>query len=184
MPVCREKFIWSQRKRCFHLRPSVDISDWLFDPSSLTARIIATCKGRFSVRVLSVQRGLPRLDETLALGMRDRNQALVRQVLLCCDDEPRVYARTVIPLTSLRGKLRGLTRLGNKPLGAVLFADHTMRRSEIEVTRITAQHACYATMQTGSSVAIWGRRSVFRLYNRPLLVSEFFLPAISKNKCS
>jgi len=176
MSVCREKIIWGQRRRCIHLRPPAVSADWLFDPASLTGRIVATCKGQFSVRVLSVQRGFPRLDETLALGMRARNQALVRQVLLCCDGEPWVYARTVIPLTSLRGKLRGLTRLGNKPLGAVLFADRTMRRGEIEVTRLTAQHACYAAMQTGTRESVWGRRSVFHLYNRPLLVSEFFLP--------
>lgn len=180
MPACRKKLVWSQRKQCVHVRPPVDVADWLFDPGSLTSRIITACKGRFSVQVLSVQRGLPRLDETLALHMRDRNQALVRQVLLYCNDVPWVYARTVIPLTSLRGPLRGLTRLGNKPLGAVLFANRTMRRSAIEVTRLMPQHPCYAAMEYSDGNEIWGRRSVFHLHNKPLLVSEFFLPTLGQ----
>lgn len=125
-----------------------------------------------------MKRGLPRLDESLALHLRDRNQALVRQVLLYCNEVPWVYARTVIPLTSLRGPLRGLTRLGNKPLGAVLFANRTMRRSAIEVTRLMPQHPCHAAVQHAGKEIIWGRRSVFHLHNRPLLVSEFFLPGI------
>lgn len=178
MSVCRSKITWRKRKQCLTLRAPVHIADWLFDPSSLTARLISACDGRFRVEVLSVQRGLPRLDEMLALHMRERNQALVRQVLLYCNDTPWVYARTVIPLTSLRGPLRGLTRLGNKPLGAVLFANKTMRRSEIEVTRLMPQHPCYASMRQHGRQTIWGRRSVFHLHKKPLLVSEFFLPAI------
>lgn len=179
MSFCRKKIFWGQRRHCFHIRPPVDIADWLFDSASLTARIVAACKGKFSVKVLSMKRGLPRLDESLALHMRDRNQALVRQVLLYCDNVPLVYARTVIPLTSLRGPLRGLTRLGNKPLGAVLFASPTMRRSEIEVTRLMPQHPCYAAMKHAGGEAVWGRRSVFHLHGRPLLVSEYFLPGIA-----
>lgn len=178
MPPCLETLNWNQRQQCMHVRPPVAIADWLFDPASLTARIIATCKGKFSVRLVSVERSLPRLDESLALNMRGRNQAVVRQVFLCCDDVPLVYARTIIPLTSLRGPLRGLTRLGTKPLGAVLFAVPTMRRSVIEVARLTPQHPCYAAIQTHGSETIWGRRSVFHLHGRPLLVSEYFLPGI------
>ncbi len=30
---------------------------------------------------------------------------------------------------------------------------------------------------------IWGRRSVFRLSGKPLLVSEIFLPEISRTPC-
>ena len=178
MSLCLEKLIWKQRKQCLILRPSADMADWLFDPASLTARIVGACKGKFSVKVLSMQRSLPRLDELLALRMRGRNQAVVRQVLLYCDDVPLVYARTIIPLTSLRGPLRGLTRLGSKPLGAVLFASPTMRRSDIEVTLLTPQHACYDVMQNSGKELIWGRRSVFHLHGRPLLVSEYFLPGI------
>lgn len=178
MSPCLEKLNWRNRKQCLYLRPTDNIADWLFDPASLTARIVADCKGKFSVRVLSMARSLPRLDEMLALHMGGRQQALVRQVLLYCDEVPLVYARTIIPLTSLRGPLRGLTRLGNKPLGAVLFASPTMHRSEIEVTQLTPQHACYAVMQNAGNEPIWGRRSVFHLHGRPLLVSEFFLPAI------
>ena len=178
MSACRKHLIWKRRTQCLHVRPSHVASDWLFDSGSLTARLIAACDGKFRVEVLSQRREFPRRDEMLVLGLRSRQQAQVRQVLLTCNDVPWVYARTIMPLASLQGALRGLTRLGNKPLGAVLFANPGMQRSEIQVTQLSAQHPCYAVLADKAREALWGRRSVFYLYNRPLLVSEFFLPAI------
>jgi chorismate lyase len=178
MRSCGKNLVWKHRKQCLHVRPDSAVTDWIFDPASLTARLIAACKGQFRVEVLSLQCGLPRRDEARALKMSSRQLAQIRQVLLYCNDVPWVYARTIMPVSSLQGALRGLTRLGNKPLGAVLFANRTMRRSVIEVTRLTAQHPCYAALLNPGNETVWGRRSVFHLHDRPLLVSEFFLPAM------
>lgn len=178
MSGCRSLLRWCNRKQCLSRRIPGDVKDLLFDTSSLTARLVKKCAGRFRVEVLSVQRTTPTPDEIRALGLRYRSHALIRQVLLYCDDTPWVYARTVIPMTSLRGSLRSLTKLGNKPLGAVLFADKTMRRSEMEITALKPGHLCYPWTRHPGPETIWGRRSVFRLHNKPLLVSEFFLPGV------
>jgi chorismate--pyruvate lyase len=66
-------------------------------------------------------------------------------------------------------------------LGAVLFADPSMRREEVEVACIRPGQYAFdvATSRLDSPPGcIWGRRSVFFLEREPLLVSEVFLPAL------
>jgi chorismate--pyruvate lyase len=156
---------------------------WLLDTGSLTQRLVAACPGAFAVRLLGQQRTRPLREEAAALELVDGVQALVRQVQLQCDTQPWVLARTVIPLTTLTGPRRRLTHLGNRSLGAVLFADPTMARDPVEVTRLTPGSPLYAAVTASlrnPPAELWGRRSVFRLGGRPLLVSEFFLPSIAR----
>jgi chorismate--pyruvate lyase len=152
---------------------------WLLDPASLTRRLQGLCNGEFRVRVLSQVRGRARLDEAWALGMRRGGLAIIRQVQLLCDEHPWVYARTVIPVSSLQGRLRRLARLGARPLGSMLFADRGMWRGVVELARICPGETLYAdAVRNPRQVRseIWGRRSIFRLAHKPLLVSEIFLP--------
>jgi len=105
----------------------------------------------------------------------------IREVYLLCDAQPWVFARTVIPTRTLTGPRRRLTRLRGKPLGAVLFADPAMKRSQIEIARIQNGQALFDDATSQLSVTpdeIWGRRSAFFLGGKPLLVSEIFLPNI------
>lgn len=156
-----------------------ELCSWLLDPASLTLRLQQLCPGRFRVRVLSQGWGAPCTDEARLLGMRQGRRAIIRQVQLLCDGQPWIYARTVIPVTSLRGRLRRLARLGTRPLGGMLFADRGMRRGTVELARIRSGQAMYAAATSHMQqrpAEIWGRRSVFRIAARPLLVSEIFLP--------
>ena len=153
--------------------------------SSLTQRLQQTCGGGFGVEVVSQRMEPPMLSEAQAMQRPPQELALVRQVRLMCDGEPWVFARTVIPLPSLHGRLRQLALLGNRPLGAVLFADPTMKRSDIEVACVGQNKRLYhMAMQgvAGGVSEIWGRRSVFTLHSRPLLVSEFFLPPLASRR--
>lgn len=157
-----------------------ELAGWLLDTASLTQRLLQLCAGQFSVRLLSQVWGRAQHDEARALGMRPEGRAMIRQVQLLCGNRPWVYARTVIPATSMRGRLQRLAQLGNRPLGAMLFADPGMRRGMVELARITPGQALFAAAlphpDRRPSAAIWGRRSVFRIADKPLLVSEIFLP--------
>jgi chorismate--pyruvate lyase len=156
-----------------------ELYGWLLDPASLTRRLQQLCPGRFRVRLLAQAWGRPRLDERRVLGTRTGARALIRQVQLLCDDTPWVYARTVIPATSLRGRLKRLAHLGTRPLGAMLFADTGMQRGLVELACIRQGEALYADATRRLRLrpaGIWGRRSVFRIAGKPLLVSEIFLP--------
>lgn len=172
---------WLRKHQLPIRQPSIELRCWLFDPTSLTQRVRDACAGKFSVRVEQQGWGRPRLDESQTLGLRQGRRALIREVHLLCDDRPWVFARTVIPVSTLSGEQRHLAHLGNRPLGAVLFADPHMVRGPVEVAPIRHGHPLYAAAVQGlkrKPDEIWGRRSVFRLGGKPLLVSEFFLPEI------
>ena len=139
------------------------------------------CIGQFRVRVLSQGWGRPLRSEARVLRLRHGERCLVREVHLLCDKRPWVFARTIIPATTLSGPQRRLARLGSRPLGAVLFADPSMRRGAVQIAALTARHVMFARATRNlmqRPQRIWGRRSVFRVADKPLLVSEFFLPGI------
>ena len=102
--------------------------------------------------------------------------ALIREVILFGRDEPWVFARSILPLASLTGSLRHLRKQNNRPLGAFLFSQPQLQRSAIAVARISRDHA-YVPLDLAANQPLWGRRSVFYLQRKPLLVSEVFLPA-------
>ena len=177
MSASRFKSRWYSRRQLFNLAIPQHYLSWLFDPSSLTARLQRHCPGQFRVELISQYIARPRLDELSALGLDYGESALVRQVQLFCGEKAVVYARTVIPLKTLAGKQRSYANLGNRSLGKMLFADPGMRRGEVVVTRLGETDALFACTGEKNGI-VWGRRSVFYVGNKPLLVSEYYLPTL------
>jgi len=155
---------------------------WLLESGSLTRKIIQACgEGRFSVRLLHQGWGTPLDSERRVLDARRGMVTLIREVELLCDETPWVFARTLIPATSLHRSVRRLTRLGQRPLGAVLFSDPRVQRGMTQFTRLQSGHllfqsACLNLDERPSN--LWARRTLFTLSGRPLLVNEIFLPGI------
>jgi chorismate--pyruvate lyase len=177
--------VWVSRRQFVTAAIPPEALRWLMDPASLTQRIINACSGQFRVKVLSQGWMRPMINEARRLGMAPSGRALVRQVQLLCDEVPWVYARTVIPRRTLTGAERRLAHLKSRSLGAMLFADPTMHRSELELCHVTARdklHALLAASLPQEPAALWGRRSVFTLHGKPLLVSEIFLPQILRKQ--
>ncbi len=173
---------WIPARRLARAQVPDRLIDWLLDVDSLTRRLQALCPGRFSVQLHSHRWARPMRGEARLLGCRRERRALIREVHLYCGDTPLVFARTVIPLATLTGPRRRLARLGSRPLGATLFADRSMRRGELQVTRLRVECDLFAPAVSPLAAApetVWGRRSLFRLADRPLLVSEFFLTDFS-----
>ena len=154
---------------------------WLCDQGSLTRRLVGLCGDHFSVRVLSQQWVNPGVDEASLLKIQPRQKALLRQVQLLCGQDVMVYARSIIPLSTLQGPHRRLKHLGNKPLGGYLFANPGLQREQQQLATITPNNPMFATALSDSNQdcsCIWGRRSLFTLGEKSLLVSEFFLPEL------
>jgi chorismate--pyruvate lyase len=173
--------LWTPARRLRRSEVPAERLAWLLDQASLTQRLICACPGQFRVEVLIQRRQRPHAHEARALGLRAGQYALVRQVYLYCDDMAWVYARTVIPLATLSGTQRRLAYRGNRSLGAMLFADPTMHRGEVEIARIPHADQLFALATARlprPPDEIWGRRSTFYLSGKPLLVSEFFLPGV------
>ncbi|MBB3048453.1 chorismate--pyruvate lyase [Litorivivens lipolytica] len=152
------------------------IRPWLLDRGSLTARLVRASGGDFRVQVLEQSWQRPRLTERRLLEMGDREQGIIREVLLICRGEPWVYARSVLPARSLEGRLRHLRKLRDSALGALLFSDPSMRRASYEVAAIDGLSPLIPADQQADAT-LWGRRSCFYLSGLPLMVSEIFLPA-------
>ena len=173
---------WIDWRRLRRARVPGAMLPWLYDPGSLTARIRCACGSRrFRVRVLRQGWGRPLYSEARVLGSRPGEIAIVREVELHCDDAPWVFARTLIPASSLRGSARRLAHLGERPLGEVLFSDPRMQRGAVEMARLSARHRLFQSAVAGLSQRpgeIWGRRTLFHMGRHPLLVNELFLPGI------
>lgn len=144
---------------------------WLASQDSLTERLTAAGDERpFRVRLLSQRLGVPRRDEARALGLAPRRLAWLREVALCLDECPWVVARSVAPLTQLRGQR--LDGLGERSLGSWLFRQPDLERGPIELTRRPAPfHPGHGP---------WGRRSVFRHGDFAVLVQEYFLARMAE----
>lgn len=163
------RLVWQSYRRVPNIVLTREWRRWILDTGSLTKRLMAISAADFRVEVLQQSVSTPVNNERHALNIKLRQVCLIREVALLCHQLPVVYARSAIPLTTLRGQERQLAHLGNKPLGAFLFQHHNMSRGPLEITAF--RHLLAGDTRFGRA-----RRSVFYLNNRPLLVSEFFLP--------
>lgn len=160
-----------------HRRPAPLERSWIEDQGSLTAKLISLSGGQFQVQVLRQVVEKPELSEQRCLNMRAHEVALVREVILYGHNQAWVFARSVLPLKSLTGRLRHLRKQDSRPLGAFLFSQPHLQRSAIAASRISRHHG-YLPASVECERPLWGRRSVFYLNNKPLLVSEVFLDAL------
>lgn len=103
----------------------------------------------------------------------DGQKALLREVILWCNDHPCVYAQSWLPRATIE-KLTPLAELGERPLGDYIFQHQGLRRGQIEITQLQVK-----LLQHHVAERCYTRRSVFQLQDMPLLVSEAFLPAMA-----
>lgn len=153
---------------------------WLTDRGSLTARLERHA-GAITVRLLF--QGLRRAhrDEAFLFGPQSR-RVLVREVLLLHEGRPLVFAHTVLDAAALRGAWRRVTGLGNRPLGAALFADPRIARYPLRQKKLGRHHPLRrraSALLPALPASLWARRSLFALGRSPILVSEVFLPAVN-----
>ncbi len=160
---------------------SPQVHAWLADRGSLTRSVIACCDRRFKVEVVAQGHARALRSEAALLADGPPQATLVREVRLYCGDQAWVFARTLMPMASLCGPMRALTRLGRRPLGEVLFSSPTTRRLRVEVAAITPRHRLYARATAHLKrppAVLWGRRTLFAYGGERILVNELFLPAI------
>ncbi|XZG70000.1 chorismate--pyruvate lyase family protein [Chitinibacteraceae bacterium HSL-7] len=163
---------------CLAPRP---LRPWLTARGSLTARLIAHFPA-FNVRVTRQALALAHRDEWHAISLpRPGHKAALREVVLSSGTKPLVFAHSVTPMPALKGGFHLLGRTGSRPLGALLFADPTIRRSPLEWARIDRRHPLWhlARAATGQLPdRLWARRSRFRSGRDWLMVTEVFLPVV------
>ena len=160
---------------------SADMRDWLLHSDSLTAKLIGHCE-EFRVEVLGQEVHACQSREACA-GISEGEQVIVREVLLFCDNVPHVFARSLLPLTSLTGEQQQLAHLGDQPLGQVIFNNATLQRKNIELASFDHQSTVVQLLKNINypkknqhPECLWGRRSLFVIDGKPIQVAEVFLP--------
>ena len=124
-----------------------DLAPWLRDRGSLTQRIQQRCT-RFAVD--KVRTGLARiaLDESALLGIAPQQLAYSREVFLYADDQPVVFAHSALAPEHLRSAWSAVRTLGNKPLGALLFAHPLVERKPLHYKALRNTHPLYQRAAT------------------------------------
>jgi chorismate--pyruvate lyase len=176
MSVIRADTFWSGAT----IGCEAELRPWLHDHGSLTQRIQQRCD---VFAVWQMCNGLARVaqDESALLGVAPRRFAYTREVFLYADHQPVVFAHSTCAAQSIRGAWRAVAGLGNRPLGALLFAHPLVQRLPLHYQALRTSHPLYrqaTTVLSHSPAKLWARRSLFYLHNAPLLVTEVFLPEI------
>lgn len=180
-PLTLSSQLFNKEPRWFANRPGLRhampdaVQSWVYEPDSLTARLRGEYGNSVAVKVLSQQWGKPFLSERRLLSLMEHRYALIREVLLHSDGKPLILARTVIPEHTIKTAHGNFSRLGSRPLGEVLFADPKLERVDMEVARVEPglwASACLGLADIRERV--WGRRTVYALGDKDMLVAEFF----------
>jgi chorismate lyase len=136
----------------------------LKDKGSLTASLKQEFGSNFFVKVIKNKKDKIYLVEKKMLAEKNTKKAFVREVFLYGDGKKKVFARTIIPLKNLKSPLSVFTKIGNKPLGEILFKQKKNKRKNIQIIKIKQENN-----------VIYGRISQFFLHNRSFLLTEVFL---------
>lgn len=152
------------------------IKDWLGESSSLTARLKQGA-GDIRVEVRMQGWGRPFLSESRLLGILWGRLGWVREIVLSGGGKPLLLARTVAPRETLETAGRRFSRLGTRPLGEILFTCPGIERHLLEWAWLPA--GIWREADSWDRPC-WGRRTLYRIGGRPLLVGEYFMPAAFK----
>lgn len=150
------------------------LREWLLYKGSMTRRLKRLC-GQLTIELTSNEIARPHFSEAKILEMRMRSVALIREITMVADGEPWIWARTVMPLSSLRGKARRLRVLKQVPLGKILFKDKSITRSPFSLAKLDPK-----VFSAESQYPAFARRSFFYLSQKPILLTEIFLPDLLK----
>ncbi|OED40273.1 hypothetical protein ACH42_17345 [Endozoicomonas sp. (ex Bugula neritina AB1)] len=152
-----------------------EIREMILDHGSLTKQLKSIHNDEFFVEVIQHGWATPTASEQRFLQCEEVD-ASIREVLLYGSGAPVVFARSVLPRSSLYGENSVLLELGEKPLGEYLFSQPSLTRGAIEIAEIPArQFNPYLDVMYDNESA-WGRRSLFYLNEKPISVCEVFLP--------
>lgn len=153
--------------------PDNPLKRWLDYPLSLTLRLSRSF-GPIEVQVLEDKLASPLADERKWLPHL-KQPCRIREVLLCHQGQPLVFAHSLIPQTTELHRHRSLAKLGNQPLGQWLFQQPHIERQSISYKKLRPSHPLFRRIPNAKEPHYWARRSWFKLGKEGLLVSEVFL---------
>ena len=138
-----------------------EILSWLNEPGSITSRIKSFSD--FKLKLLRDGPGeVDSADDDLIISNYKENN--IREVLLYSDEEPIIYAKSIIPLETIRLGLGVLGNLKENPLGDILFSNPEIKK----------KHMLFAKFESNKKI-FYGRKGIYTVKGFPFSVCEVFL---------
>ena len=143
------------------LQVSDEIKSWLLEKGPITKRIKSVKKFRLEL----IQDEISEVDKVEKAFINSKSRKIrVREVVLYGNTKPMVFARTIIPNTTIEKGFAELGTLGKSPLGDILF------KKDI----FTKDNVVYASFKYKKKI-FWGRKTKYTVKNLPFSVMEVFL---------
>ncbi|MEX0425294.1 chorismate lyase [Providencia rettgeri] len=138
-----------------------NILDWLLELGSMTKRFEQHSQQLTVIPYLERYVSQDKLSADEVQSLPESPRYWVREVVMYGDGIPWLLGRTIIPEETLTDDDQQLVGIGRMPLGRYLFSRESLTRDYIHI---------------GSCANRWVRSSRLRLSNKPLLLTEIFLP--------
>lgn len=156
------------------------IKEWLCYRPSMTARLRAHAQAEFTVQLLCHDWREASPEEAEYLHLQADRSVIGREVVLCCDQEPWMYASSVLPKSLIDATGSSLLLLGDRPIGELLFADPGITRSAFQFQQLESGALEYdraIAFSPSCEPSLWARRSKFRFpENIEMAITEVFFP--------
>mgnify|MGYP001414746706 FL=1 len=152
---------WNTYEAIEHELTNAEIKSWLLEQGPITKRIKSIAE--FRLELIQDELSDATDDEILFLKIASE-EIRIREVILYGNENPIVFARTIIPNTTIEKGLKELGKIGNKPLGDILFEKDIFSKEDI----------VFATFKDEESL-FWGRKIKYTVKDQPFSVMEVFL---------
>jgi len=151
---------WISETKSLEVR-NKEILSWLNEPGSITSRIKSFSD--FKLKLLKDGPGeVDIIEDDLIVSNYKKNN--IREVILFSDEEPLIYAKSIIPLETIRLGLGILGNLKENPLGDILFSNPEIKK----------KYMLYAKFQSNKEI-FYGRKGIYTVKGYPFSVCEIFL---------
>jgi len=138
-----------------------EILSWLNESGSITSRIKSFSD--FKLKLLRDGPGeVDSADDDLIISNYKENN--IREVLLYSDEEPLIYAKSIIPLETIRLGLGVLGNLKENPLGDILFSNPEIKK----------EYMLFSKFELNKKI-FYGRKGIYTVKGFPFSVCEIFL---------
>ena len=141
---------------------NASVLSWLSESGPITNRIKLSQK--FELELLNDEIDEISKEEELFLNSVSETFR-VRRVILLGNNTPVVYAKSVIPSSTIENGLSSLGKIGNAPLGDILFTPGVFTKLEM---------VCASFLSKEKNV-YWGRKIKYSVNSEPISVMEVFL---------
>ena len=141
---------------------NTSILSWLSESGPITNRI--KLSQEFELELLNDEIDEISKEEELFLNSVSETFR-VRRVILLGNNTPVVYAKSVIPSSTIENGLSSLGKIGNAPLGDILFTPGVFTKLEM---------VCASFLSKEKNL-YWGRKIKYSVNSEPISVMEVFL---------